>query len=114
MDRHSQITVRANRYSVPARLIGRRVRVMLHACELIVYDGREGVARHERLPARRQAAWSWTTTWKSSSASPAPCPEPPCWSRRGRRASSPPCTTSGGRRAEPTPSPWRPAISLMP
>ena len=31
--------MRTNRYSVPARLIGRRVRVMLHASELVVYDG---------------------------------------------------------------------------
>ncbi|WP_344980776.1 Mu transposase domain-containing protein [Streptosporangium fragile] len=39
---------------MPARLIGRRVRVMLHASELIVYDGREEVARHERLPTIRR------------------------------------------------------------
>lgn len=56
VDRYGQITVRTNRYSVPARLIGRNVRVMLHASELIVYDGsvtqsRE-VARHERLLAK--------------------------------------------------------------
>ncbi|MEU1393601.1 MULTISPECIES: IS21 family transposase [unclassified Nonomuraea] len=51
VDRYSQITVRTNRYSVPARLIGRQVRVMLHASELVVYDGREEVARHERLLA---------------------------------------------------------------
>lgn len=51
VDRYSQITVRTNQYSVPARLIGREVRVMLHASELIVYDGREEVARHERLLA---------------------------------------------------------------
>jgi len=36
---------------VPVRLIGRKVRVMLHASELVVYDGREEVARHERLIA---------------------------------------------------------------
>ncbi|MGA5764023.1 IS21 family transposase [Nonomuraea bangladeshensis] len=52
VDRYSQITVRTNRYSVPARLIGRRVRVMLHASELVIYDGREEVARHERLLAK--------------------------------------------------------------
>ncbi|GAA3823374.1 hypothetical protein GCM10022226_49920 [Sphaerisporangium flaviroseum] len=55
MDRHSQISVRTNRYSVPVRLIGRRVRAVLHASELIVYDGREEVARHERLKAKGQA-----------------------------------------------------------
>jgi transposase len=52
VDRYSQICVRMNRYSVPVRLIGRTVRVMLHASELVVYDGREEVARHERLIAR--------------------------------------------------------------
>ncbi|MFC6086545.1 IS21 family transposase [Sphaerisporangium aureirubrum] len=52
VDRYSQINVRTNRYSVPARLIGRQVRVMLHASELVVYDGREEVARHERLLAK--------------------------------------------------------------
>ncbi|MGE7388192.1 IS21 family transposase [Streptomyces sp. NPDC004126] len=52
VDRYSQICVRMNRYSVPVRLIGRTVRVMLHASELVVYDGREEVARRERLIAR--------------------------------------------------------------
>jgi hypothetical protein len=39
VDRHSQITIRTNRYSVPIRFIGRQLRVMLHASHLIVYDG---------------------------------------------------------------------------
>lgn len=52
VDRYSQVGVRTNRYSVPARLIGRRVRVMLHASQVVVYDGRTEVARHERLPAK--------------------------------------------------------------
>jgi transposase len=52
VDRYSQISVRTNRYSVPVRLIGRRVRVLLHASHLVVYDGRVEVARHERLLAK--------------------------------------------------------------
>ncbi len=52
VDRHSQISVRSNRYSVPVRLIGRMVQVVLHASELVVYDGREEVARHERIKAK--------------------------------------------------------------
>lgn len=52
MDRFSQISVRTNRYSVPVRLIGRTVRAMLHASELVVYDGQQEVARHERLVAK--------------------------------------------------------------
>jgi hypothetical protein len=52
VDRYAQVTVRMNRYSVPMRLIGRQVRVLLHASDLVVYDGRAEVARHERLGAR--------------------------------------------------------------
>ncbi|WLQ38357.1 IS21 family transposase [Streptomyces castrisilvae] len=51
VDRYGQISVRTNRYSVPVRLIGRNVRAMLHASELVVYDGRDEVARRERLIA---------------------------------------------------------------
>ena len=49
VDRYAQITVRTNRYSVPSRLIGRQVRVLLNASDLTVYDGRTLVATHERL-----------------------------------------------------------------
>ncbi|MEU5109849.1 IS21 family transposase [Streptomyces sp. NPDC021354] len=52
VDRYSQITIRTNRYSVPVRLIGKRVRVMLHASHLVVYDKNVEVARHERLIAK--------------------------------------------------------------
>ena len=33
-------------------LIGHRVRVLLHASDLGIYDGRTQVARHERLPGK--------------------------------------------------------------
>ncbi|MCE1178783.1 MAG: IS21 family transposase [Micrococcales bacterium] len=49
VDRYGQVTVRTNRYSVPARLIGRQVAVLLHASHLVVFDGRVEVARHERM-----------------------------------------------------------------
>lgn len=52
VDRFSRIPVRTNYYSVPVRLIGRRVRVLLHASELVVFDGRVEVTRHERLLAK--------------------------------------------------------------
>jgi hypothetical protein len=55
VDRFAQVTVRTNRYSVPVRLIGRRVRVLLHASALVVYDGHTEVARHERLPGKSSA-----------------------------------------------------------
>jgi hypothetical protein len=49
VDRHARITVRQARYSVPSRFISRRIRVCLRASELIVFDGRREVVRHERL-----------------------------------------------------------------
>jgi hypothetical protein len=52
VDRYAQVMVRNNRYSVPVRLIGRRVRVLLHASDLVIYDGRAEAARHERLPGK--------------------------------------------------------------
>ena len=52
VDRYSQVTVRNNRYSVPVRLIGRQVRVVLRSSELIIYDRHAEVARHPRLAAK--------------------------------------------------------------
>jgi len=52
VDRYAQIMVRQCRYSVPARLIGARVRVALSASELEVFDGSRRVATHPRLTAR--------------------------------------------------------------
>jgi len=52
VDRSSLITVRMVKYSVPARLIGRKVRVSLRASEVVVFDGRVVVARHGRVAAR--------------------------------------------------------------
>jgi hypothetical protein len=52
VDRYSRVIVRQCHYSVPARLIGHRVRVLLRASELLVSDGRAQVARHERSSVR--------------------------------------------------------------
>ena len=52
VDRYARITVRQCHYSVPARLIGHRVRAILRASELVVFDGRREVARHERATTR--------------------------------------------------------------
>ena len=52
VDRYSQVTVRCCRYSVPVRLIGRQVRVVLRSSELIIYDRHAEVARHERLTVK--------------------------------------------------------------
>ena len=51
VDRYARVTVRQRHYSVPARLIGRRVRVHLGAQSVVMFDGRTEVARHERLIA---------------------------------------------------------------
>ena len=48
VDRYSRITARQSTYSVPARFIGHRLRALLRADELVVFDGRKVVARHER------------------------------------------------------------------
>ena len=50
-DRYGRISVGKCRYSVPARLIGSRVRVMLSANELRVLDGSRLAAVHPRLIA---------------------------------------------------------------
>jgi hypothetical protein len=52
VDRYARITVRQCYYSVPARLIGARVRVSLSAEDLRVLDGSTLVATHPRLTTR--------------------------------------------------------------
>jgi transposase len=54
VDRFSQVSVPTNRYSVPVRLIGRTVRVMLHASELVVRRA-EG-SRPARAPHRQRSS----------------------------------------------------------
>jgi hypothetical protein len=55
VDRHARVTVRQCHYSVPAKLIGQRVRVILRADELVIFAGRREVARHERSTVRGSA-----------------------------------------------------------
>jgi transposase len=52
VDRSSMVTVRMVKYSVPARFIGRKVRVSLRASEVVVLDGHALVARHQRIVAK--------------------------------------------------------------
>lgn len=49
VDRSSLVTVRMAKYSVPARMIGRPVRVSLRASEVVIFDGRTQIARHARV-----------------------------------------------------------------
>lgn len=53
--RDSRITVRQSHYSVPARLIGGRVRVSLRANEVLVFERGKVVARHTRLTRRGES-----------------------------------------------------------
>jgi transposase len=50
--RDSRIVVRQCYYSVPARFIGRQIRVSLRANELLAFDRGQVVARHPRLTRR--------------------------------------------------------------
>ena len=52
VDRHARVTVRQCLYSVPAKLIGRTVRVQLGASQVRIFDRNTQVAAHERLIAR--------------------------------------------------------------
>jgi transposase len=52
VDRHSRVTVRQCLYSVPAKLIGRTVRVQLGASTVTIFDGKTRVAVHQRVIAR--------------------------------------------------------------
>ena len=52
VDRSALITVRMVKYSVPAHLIGQRVRVSLRASCVVVFEGRTIVATHPRLGTR--------------------------------------------------------------
>ena len=52
VDSKAMVTVRQNRYSVPAALAGLRVRAQIAAGEITVWHDGQLVARHERLPGR--------------------------------------------------------------
>lgn len=52
VNKSSLITVRQAKYSVPAGLIDQQVRVSLRASEVVVFDGRVQVARHQRVTER--------------------------------------------------------------
>ncbi|MFE9328741.1 Mu transposase domain-containing protein [Nocardia sp. NPDC052278] len=79
VDRYSQVVVRTNWYSVPARLIGRQVRVLLHASFLIVYDDRVEVARHERLVGRGRSRLDLDHYLEARRAAPWVQPAPDRW-----------------------------------
>jgi hypothetical protein len=100
VDRYAQVSVRTNRYSVPVGLIGRTVRVMLYASEVVVYNGRKEVARHERLTAKGQSRLGLDHYLEALVRKPGLSPARPRWNRPAPQASSlrPRCVMG---------SPWR-------
>ncbi len=109
VDRYSQITVRTNRYSVPARLIGRRVRVMLGASELVIYDRHAEVARHERLIAKAGARLELDHSLEALVRKPGALPGATALEQAAPPAGSPRSTMPGGRRpTRPTATPTAP------
>jgi transposase len=56
VDGKAMVSVRANRYSVPARLAGRRVRAQIDANEISVWHEGEIVASHERLAGKHETS----------------------------------------------------------
>ncbi|WP_036284292.1 IS21 family transposase [Microbacterium sp. MRS-1] len=56
VDHAALVTIRQAKYSVPVSLIGRRVRAILRASEVLIFDGHRLVARHERVAVRNGQA----------------------------------------------------------
>jgi len=73
VDRYARVIVRQCHYSVPAHLIGQRVRAVLRASELLVFDGRRQIARHERATCRGSQTLVLDHYRRCWSASPVPC-----------------------------------------
>jgi transposase len=109
VDRYSQVTVRCCRYSVPVRLIGRQVRAVLRSSELIIYDRRAVVARHERLTVKGAESLVLDHYLEALMRKPGAMPGSACWSRPARLGCSPARTRRCGRRpAARSASPPRP------
>ena len=111
VDRFSQVTVRTNRYSVPARLIGRRVRVLLHASDLVIYDGHAEMARHERLPGKSGARldldhYLEALVRKPGALPGATAPAPSASSSRSKNRCSSRCRRRRSRPAGGSPREW--------
>jgi hypothetical protein len=112
VDRYARVTVRQCYYSVPAKLIGRQVRVRLGACTVTVFDGSTQVAVHERITVRRAVAEPGALSRGPAPQTPVRCPGRPrrSWPapaerspRRMTRSGRPPVTSSATPKA---PRPW--------
>jgi hypothetical protein len=98
VDRYAQITVRMNKHSVPARLVGRQVQVLSHASDLVVYDGSTEVAPARAADdQRRIPAGTGPPPRSAAPQAPAPYPEQRRWSRHEQWDGLPRSTTPGGQ-----------------
>lgn len=102
VDRSALITVRMVKYSVPAHLIGQRVRVSLRASCVVVFEGRTVLATHPRLGTRGVTRVELDHYLECCGTSPARSPAPPPSRRPAPPEHSPrPTTRSGPRPARP-------------
>lgn len=88
VDRSAMITVRMVKYSVPAHLIGHRVRVSLRASQLVVFEGGTVVATHPRVAARTGHRVVLDHYLEVLRYKPGALPGRPRWPRPAPRASS--------------------------
>ncbi|MDX3771908.1 MULTISPECIES: Mu transposase domain-containing protein [unclassified Streptomyces] len=94
--RSSRITVRQCHYSVPARFIGQKVRVLLRGNELLVFEKREIAARHPRLTRRGEFRDELDHYLEILLVKPGAMAGSTRWSPRGRTVRSPRSTRHSG------------------
>ena len=110
VDRYAQVTVRSNKYSVPSRLIGRQMRVLLNASDLTVYDGRTPVASHERLLGKGGSRLELDHYLETFVRKPGALPGATALEQARAAGTFTPTTKPGGPRpAKPTATPTAPA-----
>lgn len=106
VDRYGMIAVRVCRYSVPARFIGRTVRVVLRSSDLVVFHGRTEIARHPRLTAKGAERVVLDHFLEVLLAKPGAMAGSKPWTRPAAKAGSPPSMKRSGlrrRQLEATP-----------
>jgi hypothetical protein len=103
VDRYARVMVRQCQYSVPARLIGRRVRVSLRASEVVVFDGRTEVARHARSVRKGSTVLLLDHYLEVLARKPGALPGATALAQAALPAPSPARTTRSGRWPASTP-----------